>query len=268
MSINISASGIPGITAETDPTALKLTGGTLSGELNVPELGNLLNTNLVIDSYNDTGAGTHYYHTFTPFDGKFNLAPNGGGLTFPDGSVQTTATLTGPQGDQGPQGNDGNNGNNGNDGGSFADVNYDGTPYIRINSSWQPLSSYDQSGGGISDAPNDGSAYVRYNSSWMQFSNFDQNSGGGGSNGNDGANGSDGAQGPEGPQGPAGADGASYPEAPHDNTSYVRINSSWAQTFRDLQSNTEMAGYITPHYPYEVKITLNGTDYWMPVRQV
>ena len=34
MSINISASGIPGITAETDPTALKLTGGTLSGKVN------------------------------------------------------------------------------------------------------------------------------------------------------------------------------------------------------------------------------------------
>lgn len=93
MAINIIGGGVSGITVETDPTALKLTGGTLSGELNTPELGNILNTNLVIDSYNDTGAGTHYYHTFTPFDGKFNLAPNGGGLTFPNGTTQTTAGL-------------------------------------------------------------------------------------------------------------------------------------------------------------------------------
>ena len=93
MSINITNPGVAGITVESDPTALKLVGGTLSGELNTPELGNLLNANLVIDSYNDTGAGTHYYHTFTPFDGKFNLAPNGGGLTFPNATVQTTAGL-------------------------------------------------------------------------------------------------------------------------------------------------------------------------------
>jgi hypothetical protein len=93
MSITISGGGIAGITVETDPSALKLTGGTLSGELNLPTLGNLLNANLVVDSYNDTGAGTHYYHTFTPFDGKFNLATNGGGLTFPDSTTQTTAGL-------------------------------------------------------------------------------------------------------------------------------------------------------------------------------
>jgi hypothetical protein len=65
----------------------------MSGELSLPQVGNLLNSNLVIDSYNDTGAGTHYYHTFTPFDGKFNLAPNGGGLGFPDTTTQTTAGL-------------------------------------------------------------------------------------------------------------------------------------------------------------------------------
>ena len=92
MSIQISG-GPSGITVETDPTALKLTGGALSGELSLPQVGNLLNENLVVDSYNDTGAGTHYYHTFTPFDGKFNLATNGGGLTFPNGTTQTTAGL-------------------------------------------------------------------------------------------------------------------------------------------------------------------------------
>jgi hypothetical protein len=68
-----------------------LSGATFSGEIATPTLGNLLNTDLVIDSYNDTGAGTHYYHKFTPFDGKFVLAPNGGGLTFPDGTTQSTA---------------------------------------------------------------------------------------------------------------------------------------------------------------------------------
>lgn len=93
MPISITGGGSVGITVESDPTALKLTGGTLSGELELPQVGNLLNQNLVIDSYNDTGAGTHYYHTFTPLDGKFNLAPNGGGLTFPNGTVQTTAGL-------------------------------------------------------------------------------------------------------------------------------------------------------------------------------
>ena len=82
-----------GVTSESDPTAVKLVGSTMSGELSLPQVGNLLNENLVIDSYNDTGAGTHYYHTFTPFDGKFNLATNGGGLTFPNGTTQTTAGL-------------------------------------------------------------------------------------------------------------------------------------------------------------------------------
>jgi hypothetical protein len=68
-----------------------LAGANFSGEIVTPTLGNILNTDLVIDSYNDTGAGTHYYHKFTPFDGKFVLAPNGGGLAFPDGTTQTTA---------------------------------------------------------------------------------------------------------------------------------------------------------------------------------
>lgn len=70
---------------------LPLSGGTLSGAVTVPQINNILNTDLVIDSYNDTGGGTHYLHKFTPNDGKFNLATNGGGLVFPDGSVQTVA---------------------------------------------------------------------------------------------------------------------------------------------------------------------------------
>jgi hypothetical protein len=65
-----------------------------SGKIQTPTIKNLLNADLVIDSYNDTGAGTHYLHKFTPFDGKFVLATNGGGLTFPDGTTQSTAATS------------------------------------------------------------------------------------------------------------------------------------------------------------------------------
>jgi hypothetical protein len=65
-----------------------------SGKIQTPTIKNILNADLVIDSYNDTGAGTHYLHKFTPFDGKFVLAANGGGLTFPDGTTQGTAATT------------------------------------------------------------------------------------------------------------------------------------------------------------------------------
>ena len=95
MGITISGggSGGGGITVETDPTALKLTGGTLSGTLFLPTARNLLNEDLNIQSYNDTGAGTTYTHSFKPYDGTFQLATNGGGLRFPDSTVQTTAGL-------------------------------------------------------------------------------------------------------------------------------------------------------------------------------
>lgn len=81
-------------TSQVD-TALALkadiSGATFSGTIYAPTVRNLLNADLVIDSYNDTGAGTHYLHRFTPYDGKLVLANNGGGLTFPDGTTQTTA---------------------------------------------------------------------------------------------------------------------------------------------------------------------------------
>ena len=76
-----------------------LSGATFSGEIETPSIGNLLNTDLVVDSYNDTGAGTHYYHKFTPFDGKFVLAPNGGGLVYPDATIQSTASYSKAQSD-------------------------------------------------------------------------------------------------------------------------------------------------------------------------
>lgn len=93
MSIDITNPGVAGITVESDPTALKLTGGTLSGTLYLPTARNLLNADLNIVAYNDTGAGTTYTHSFKPFDGTFQLATNGGGLRFPNGTVQTTAGL-------------------------------------------------------------------------------------------------------------------------------------------------------------------------------
>jgi hypothetical protein len=91
----ITADQLAAITNTPAPSAanpfLTLAGGTLTGTIGVLQINNLLNTDLTIDSYNDSGAGTHYLHKFTPNDGKFNLATNGGGLVYPDGTTQTTA---------------------------------------------------------------------------------------------------------------------------------------------------------------------------------
>jgi hypothetical protein len=74
---------------------LPLAGGTMSGTLLVPTIKNLLNTNLVIDAYNDTGAGTHNYYIFNPFGGGFELPTNSAGIKFGDATVQTTAAISG-----------------------------------------------------------------------------------------------------------------------------------------------------------------------------
>jgi hypothetical protein len=66
---------------------------TFTTRIYTPAIRNILNTDLVVDAYNDTGAGTHYLHKFTPNDGKFVLATNGGGLTFPDSTTQVTAGI-------------------------------------------------------------------------------------------------------------------------------------------------------------------------------
>jgi hypothetical protein len=83
---------------KADATALavkaNLADPIFSGKIQTPTIKNILNADLVIDSYNDTGAGTHYLHKFTPFDGKLVLATNGGGLTFPDGTTQSTAATS------------------------------------------------------------------------------------------------------------------------------------------------------------------------------
>jgi hypothetical protein len=86
-------STVTGLQTALDAKAA-LSGASFSGTVYTPSIRNLLNTDLVIDSYNDTGAGTHYLHKFTPFDGKFVLATNGGGITFPDGTTQGTAATT------------------------------------------------------------------------------------------------------------------------------------------------------------------------------
>ena len=97
--IDITNAG--GITFNDDTVqttaALPLTGGTLTGAVNVTQINNTTNTNIDIDVYNDTGAGTHFVHSFDAYTGVFELATNGGGITFPDSTTQTTA-WTGPVG--------------------------------------------------------------------------------------------------------------------------------------------------------------------------
>lgn len=80
---------------------------TFTTRIYTPAIRNILNTDLVVDAYNDTGAGTHFLHNFNANDGRLLLATNGGGLTFPDGTTQTTATVTGPTGTNGTNGTNG-----------------------------------------------------------------------------------------------------------------------------------------------------------------
>jgi hypothetical protein len=104
---------------------LPLSGGQLTGTLTLSQVNGIYNTDFVIDAYNDTGMGTHYLHTFTNTDGRFLLATNGGGLTFPDGTTQTTAGY--------PNGNP-----NGYTAG-ITDAPSDGNNYARNNGAWVQL---------------------------------------------------------------------------------------------------------------------------------
>jgi hypothetical protein len=70
---------------------LPLAGGTMTGAIVVTAINSNTNVDITFDAYNDTGAGTHFLHTFDAATGKLNLATNGGGLTFPDGTIQTVA---------------------------------------------------------------------------------------------------------------------------------------------------------------------------------
>jgi hypothetical protein len=85
---------------------------TFTTRIYTPAIRNLLNTDLEVDAYNDTGAGTHFLHYFNAYDGRLILATNGGGLTYPDATTQTTA---------------------------FVDAPSDSTPYVRIDGAWEAL---------------------------------------------------------------------------------------------------------------------------------
>jgi hypothetical protein len=85
---------------------------TFTTRIYTPSIRNLLNTDLEVDAYNDTGAGTHFLHYFNAYDGRLILATNGGGLTYPDATTQTTA---------------------------FVDAPSDSTPYVRIDGAWEAL---------------------------------------------------------------------------------------------------------------------------------
>jgi hypothetical protein len=86
---------------------------TFTTRIYTPAIRNILNTDLVVDAYNDTGAGTHFLHNFNANDGRLVLATNGGGLTFPDATTQTTAGIP--------------------------DAPSDGTPYVRKDAAWEQL---------------------------------------------------------------------------------------------------------------------------------
>ena len=91
MGIEISNPG--GIIVELDPFAVPLAGGAMTGTLYVPEIRNILNENLIIDTYNDTGAGTHNLFKFNPFGGGLELPTNSSGIKFGDATTQVTAGL-------------------------------------------------------------------------------------------------------------------------------------------------------------------------------
>ena len=212
----------------------------------------------------------------------------------------------GDQGPTGADGAQGQTGANGMDGGSFSDAPYDGNPYIRINSSWALLSYYDQnSGGGTGISTSDVSFWLTNSYSSNQPGNFpgwgnsgyvlgwdgyqlswvqDQTGGGGGSQGDQGPPGDQGPQGEQGPQGyMSGSDvslwltlsySSNQPQsapAYGENSSVLGwdgYNMAWRRMAQEYQSN--YGGYTNGgfdgHYPYEVKVTVNGTDFWVPAR--
>jgi hypothetical protein len=82
----------------------------------------LYNNDFVVNANNDgfgSGPGATFLHTFTNVDGRLLLATNGGGLTYPDGTTQTTAGYP-----------------NNNPNGYIADAPSDGTLYGRQDGEW------------------------------------------------------------------------------------------------------------------------------------
>jgi hypothetical protein len=101
---------------------LPLSGGTLTGTLIVTQVKGTYNNDFVINANNDgfgSGPAVDFLHTFTNVDGRLILASNGGGLTFPDSTTQTTAGYP-----------------NSNPSGYIADAPSDGNIYGRQNGAW------------------------------------------------------------------------------------------------------------------------------------
>jgi len=67
---------------------------TFTGDVNISRIKNPLNSNFVIDAYNDTGAGTHNYFNFNPYGGGLELPINSSGIKFGDGTIQNTASIS------------------------------------------------------------------------------------------------------------------------------------------------------------------------------
>ena len=108
-------------------TYLPLVGGALTGNLTVPQINGTFNTDFIVNANNDgfgSGPAVSFLHTFTNVDGRLILASNGGGLTFPDGTTQTTAYTTGGGGGGGGGGN------------WLSDAPSDGNVYGRQNGAW------------------------------------------------------------------------------------------------------------------------------------
>ena len=115
-------------------TYLPLAGGTLTGNLNFSsgsiytnEIASETDCNFVVQTYDST-PGTYYNHTFNNADGRLILPTNGGGLTFPDSTTQTTAGIP--------------------------DAPSDGDEYVRLDGAWAIATGGGGGGLSISDLSN------------------------------------------------------------------------------------------------------------------
>jgi hypothetical protein len=117
-------------------TYLPLAGGTLTGNLYFSSsysiytnvIASLTDYNFVVQTFNSTSPGTYYNHTFNNADGRLLLPTNGGGLTFPDSTTQTTAGIP--------------------------DAPSDGDEYVRLDGAWAIATGGGGGGLTISDLSN------------------------------------------------------------------------------------------------------------------
>jgi len=196
----------------------------------------------VQQSADHTKGTTIEYNGLHAYDGASHLYVNPTGITFPDSTVQTTATLVGPAGTNGTNGTVWNYRGAYDNGVVYAANDYvdlDGSSYVMINTvggggygpishpaNWQLVAhkgdtgatgnsgSNGNDGGSFPDANNDNIPYIRYNQSWQPLSNYDQTGGGGGGIG----------------------------DAPQDGYAYVRYNGSWVY-FSTFDQNTDAQVY-------------------------